>query len=123
MQALSMKAFWSNAAHTPPTDEKGEVTLEQAQAIWSDDLRGAGSFLGLIDSAGNIVQFHQDHPIPDGVDDASHLQLVSLDFPQPGRRGSYARTVSFDEVAGLLAAAFQFGADPTRFEGLEFVEW
>lgn len=101
-----------------------EVDLTEAERIWFDEIRGAqGNFLGLIDHRGNTIQFYFDAGIPDHVDDAGHLKIVYLDFPQAERKGSYARHVTIREVFDLIKQAFEVGADYRQFGSLTFEPW
>jgi hypothetical protein len=79
-----------------------------------------GNFLGLIDDSGNTIQFYFDEGIPDHVDDASHLRIVLIDFPQPANKGSYAAHMTIGE---LIKKAFEVGADYRKFGGLTFMAW
>jgi hypothetical protein len=119
-----MKAFWSDCGRGPGSDSAKEVDLTGAGLIWSDEVRGVqGNFLGLIDDQGRTIQFYFDEDIPDDVDDAGHLKIVLMDFPQPDRKGSYATHVTIAEVHGLIAKAFKVGADHRQFGSLTFVPW
>jgi hypothetical protein len=119
-----MKAFWNDCGRGPNSDAAKEVDLNEARLIWSDKVRGVqGNFLGLIDSQGNTIQFYFDVGIPDNVDDASHLRIVLMDFPQPARKGSCALHVTIMEVQELIEKAFQVGADYRQFGNLTFMPW
>src|SRR6516225_1295166 len=101
-----MKAFWNDCGRGPSPDFAKEVDLTEAGLIWSDEVRGVqGNFFGLIDDQGRTMQFYFDAGIPDNVDDAGHLRIVLMDFPQPGRTGSYASHVTIKEVHGLIERA------------------
>ncbi len=90
-----MKAFWNDCGREPRSDSAEEVNLSEARSIWTDEVHGVqGNFLGLIDDQGNTIQFYFDAGIPDDVDDAGHLRIVLMDFPQPDRKGSYAAHVT-----------------------------
>ena len=119
-----MKAYWSDRGRGLASKEAKEVNLAEAWLIWSDEVRGVkGNFFGLVDNDGRTIQFYFDDGIPDYVDDAGHLKIVFMDFPQPELKGSYARTVAIKEVDGLIEKAFEVGADYRKFENLEFVPW
>jgi hypothetical protein len=119
-----MRAFWNDCGRGPSSDSAKEVGLAEAGLIWSDEVRGVrGNFLGLIDDQGNTIQFYFDAGIPDDVDDASHLRIVLMDFPQPDQKGSYAAHVTIGEVHGLIERAFKVGADYRRFGNLTFMPW
>ncbi len=119
-----MRAYWNDGGAGPAADEAKEVDLHEAGRLWSDDVRGMeGNFLGLIDDRGRTVQFLFDAGIPDGIDDASHLRVVLMDFPLPERGGSYGRRVAIGEVHGLIEAAFRDGVDHRRFGELTFTPW
>ena len=77
-------------------------------------------FLGLVDEHDRVFQFSH---IPDEVDDPSDLAIVRLDFPVPGRQGSYGRTVTVGEVPGRIDRAFATGVDPGGFGRLDFESW
>jgi hypothetical protein len=119
-----MKAFWNDCGRGLEGNEPVEVDLHGARLIWSDEVRGVeGNFLGLVDDAGRTVQFYFETGIPDHVDDARHLRIVLIDFPQPERKGSYSALVRNGEVDGLIEKAFRVGADYRQFEGLTFTHW
>jgi hypothetical protein len=119
-----MKAFWNDCGRGPSSDSAKEVNVVEAGLIWSDEVRGVrGNFFGLIDEQGNTIQFYFDAGIPDHVDDASHLSIVLMDFPQWDRKGSYATHVAIGEVHGLIEKVFKVGADYRKFGNLEFTPW
>jgi hypothetical protein len=119
-----MKAFWNNCGHALHSDSAKEVTLTEAGLIWCDEVRGVqGNYFGLIDDQERMVQFYFDEDIPDGIDDAGHLKIVLMDFPQPHRKGSYATHVTIGEVHGLIKKVFTVGADYRRFRKLTFLPW
>ena len=119
-----MRVFWNDCGRGPESDSAKEVDIEEAGLIWSDEVRGVeGNFLGLIDDQGNTIQFYFDAGIPDHVDDASHLRIVLMDFPQPERNGSFARHVTIGEVHELIEKAFKVGADYTKFGDVSFMPW
>jgi hypothetical protein len=119
-----MRAFWNDSGRGPSSDSAKEVDLTEAGLIWSDQVRGVqGNFLGLIDDQGRTIQFYFDEGIPDDVDDASHLKIVLMDFPQPNQKGSYAAHVTIGAVHGLIEKAFEVGADYHRFGNLTFMPW
>lgn len=119
-----MKVFWNDFGEGLTSDQAREVDLHEANLIWSDKVRGGeGNFIGLIDEQDRTIQFYFESDIPDGVDDANHLQIVLMDFPQPERNGSYTRKVTISEVDGLMKTAFELGADYRRFGDLAFIEW
>ena len=118
-----MKGFWNNCGQGLSSDSAKQVDLTDAGLIWFDDVRGVqGNFLGLIDDQGRTIQFYFDAGIGD-VDDAGHLKIVLMDFPQPDRKGSYAVHVTVGEVEGLIEKAFKVGADYRRFGNLTFMPW
>ena len=119
-----MKAYWNDCGRGPDANSSVEVDLRQAGLIWSDEVRGVeGNFFGLVDDAGNTVQFYFESGIPDHADDAGHLRIVLMDFPQPERNGSYAARVTVGEVHGLMEKVFRVGADWRAFEGVRFTPW
>jgi hypothetical protein len=119
-----MKAYWDDSGRGPAPDDAKEVNLAEAGLIWTDEVRGVqGNFFGLIDDQDRTIQFYYEEGIPDGVDDASHLRIVRMDFPQPDQEGSYSVLVTIDEVLYYIERAFEMGADYRRFENLEFAPW
>jgi hypothetical protein len=119
-----MRVFWNDCGRGPDADSAEEVDIKEALRIWLDEVRGVkGNFFGLIDDQENTIQFYFDAGIPDHVDDAGHLRIVSMDFPQPEREGSFARHVTIGEVSGLIEKAFKVGADHRKFEDLSFTPW
>ncbi|MFD1304074.1 hypothetical protein [Methylobacterium marchantiae] len=92
--------------------------------LWSDEVRGVeGNFLGLIDGRDRTIQFLFEAGVPDDVDDAGHLRIVLMDFPQPELSGSYSRRVAIGEVHRLIEIAFRTGADHRQFGELIFTAW
>lgn len=120
---VTMKAFWNDGGQGPTSESPVDVSLQQAQLLWSDSRGVEGNFLGLIDELGNTVQFYFDAGIPDGVEDARHLRIVLLDFPVPEKQGSYSKLVTIGEVHELIAIAFSAGARHQSFDGLSFCAW
>jgi hypothetical protein len=119
-----MRAFWNDSGRGLSSNNAKEVDLTEAGLIWSDEVRGVqGNFLGLIDDQGRTIQFYFDEGIPDDVDDASHLKIVLMDFPQPDQKGSYAGHVTIGAVHGLIEKAFEVGADYHWFGNLTFMPW
>ncbi len=119
-----MKAYWNDCGDGPTSEAAREVGPGEAGSIWSDTVRGVeGNFLGLIDDGGRTVQFLYAADIPDGVDDASRLRIVLMDFPQPEQRSSYQRYVAIGEVRRLIAMVFETGADHRRFGALTVTPW
>jgi hypothetical protein len=115
--------FYNDAGRGPTAEEAREVDVQAARDAWAD-LRGKrGNFFGLIDGLDRTFQLYFDESIPNGVDDASHLEIVSVDFPVAAKRGSFQRKVSIGEASELIAKAFEVGADPDQFAPLEFVSW
>ena len=119
-----MRAFWNDCGIEVTSDQAREVDVGEAGLIWSDEVRGVeGNFLGLIDDQDRTIQFYFETGIPDGVDDASHLLIVLMDFPQLERSGSYGKRVTIGEVHGLIETAFRIGADHRHFGKLTFTAW
>lgn len=101
-----MKVFWNDCGRGLSSDSPEDVDLEEAGLIWSDEVRGVeGNFFGLIDDRENAIQFYFESGIPNHVEDASHLRIVLMDFPQPEMRGSYRAHVTNGEVHGLIEKA------------------
>ncbi|GJD95468.1 hypothetical protein OCOJLMKI_2680 [Methylobacterium iners] len=121
---MGMRAFWNDGGIGPISEQAEAVDLRKAGLIWSDTVRSVqGNFLGLIDDRDRTVQFYLQSGIPDDVDDASHLRIVLMDFPQPERKGSYGRLVAIGEVHRLIETAFRAGADPRHFGEMTFSPW
>ncbi|MCC0806037.1 hypothetical protein FPV16_07340 [Methylobacterium sp. W2] len=119
-----MRAFWKGCGIEVTSDQAREVDLGEAGLIWSDEVRGVeGNFFGLIDARNRAVQFYFEASIPNDVEDASHLRIILMDFPQPERNGSYGKLVTVGEVYGLIAMAFRIGADHRAFGELTFTAW
>lgn len=119
-----MKVFWNDQGRGPDPGSAQQVDLPQARLIWTDEVRGCqGNFYGLIDAEDRTIQFYYDESIPDHVDDATHLRIVTLDFPVPEQEGSYSTQVTIGEVDALIVKAFEVGADHQRFANLTFTAW
>lgn len=118
-----MKAFWNDCGQGPTSESPVDVSLEQAQLLWSDSRGVEGSFLGLVDDLGNTIQFYFNAGIPDDVEDARHLRIVLVDFPVSEKQGSYSKLVTIGEVHELIATAFSVGARHQSFSGLRFDAW
>lgn len=120
---VTMKAFWNDCGQGPTSESPVDVSLEQAQQLWSDSRGVEGNFLGLVDELGNTIQFYFNAGIPDDIEDARHLRIVLLDFPVLEKRGSYSKLVTIGEVNELIAIAFRVGARYQSFSGLSFAAW
>lgn len=119
-----MRAYWNDCGDGPTSEAARDVDLREASLIWSDQVRGVeGNFLGLIDDEGRTVQFFFVADIPDGIDDASHLRIVLMDFPLLEQQSSYERYVAVGEVRHLIETAFREGADHRRFGALTVKPW
>lgn len=119
-----VKAYWNDCNMGLASYDARDVDLREAGLIWTHQVRGvAGNFLGLVDDAGRTVQFFFEQCIPNRIDDAGHLQIVLLDFPQPELNGSCARRVAIGGILGLIETAFREGADHRRFEPPGFAPW
>lgn len=119
-----MKVFWNDDGRGIVADKAVSATLDEVSLIWSDEVRGMeGNFLGLVDGAGRTIQFYVAEDIPDGVDDAGHLEIVDVDFPDPNAKGSYMARIPIRDVHSWIRKAFSEGADPGEYDGLKFVAW
>jgi hypothetical protein len=118
-----MKVFWNDCGRGPGSDAAEELTLEQADLIWSDGRGVEGNFFGLIDDEGRTIQFYFTAGIPDDVEDATHLEIVLMDFPVLEMRGSYTAQVTIGKVHGLIEKVFNVGADHRKFDGVAFAPW
>ena len=118
-----MKVFWYDCGDQVDPGMAMEMTLDQADLRWSDGSGAQGNFFGLIDDQDRTIQFYFDESVPDDVEDASHLRIVLMDFPDEARGGSLGRHVSIGEVRGLIETAFKMGADPAHFGELTFTQW
>jgi len=119
-----MKVFWNDDGRGPALDSPVDADLEQVQRISSDEIRGMeGNFLGLVDDARRTVQFYFVASIPNDIEDARHLDIVLLDFPQPERKGSYSARVTIGEMDDLIVRVFRDGADYRKFEQVQFTPW
>ena len=119
-----MKVYWNDGGRGPDAKNAQEVSLNEAWLVWSDEVRGVrGNFLGLIDEQDRTIQFYFDEGIPNHVEDASHLRIVLMDFPQPAQNGSYIMRVTIGEVLGLIEKAFNVGANYREFGNVYFEAW
>jgi hypothetical protein len=120
-----LKAFWNDCGRGRDAEAARAVDLAEAGRIWSGKVRGVeGNFFGLVDEAGNTIQFRFEADIPDDVGDAGHLRIVRMDFPKPDRNGSYAAVVAVGQVHGLIEKAFRDGVDYRKFgRRLRFEPW
>ena len=118
-----MKAFWNDCGQGPTSGSPVDVSLEQAQLLWSDSGGVEGNFLGLVDDLGNTIQCYFNAGIPDDVEDARHHRIILLDFPVSEKHGSYSKLVTIGEVHELIAMAFKVGARHQSFSGLSFTAW
>lgn len=119
-----MRAFWNNCGVGVAPSEAREVDLRPAGLIWSDEVGGMeGNFFGLIDGQDRTIQFYIEADIPDDIEDARHLRIVRMDFPQPEQSGSFGRQVAMGEVYGLIETAFRVGLDHRHFGELTFSPW
>jgi hypothetical protein len=119
-----MRIFWNDFDRGIDAKDAEEVDLSAAQLIWSEEVRGAeGNFLGLIDDQNRTIQFIFAGDIPDHIEDARHLEIVDIDFPDPDKNGSYSVRISNGDVEACIAKAFKVGADYRHFGQLEFKKW
>jgi hypothetical protein len=118
-----MKAFWNDCGSGVTSAVGKDVNLPEARQLWADLSGVEGNFFGLIDEQDRTIQFYLDDGIPDEVEDARHLRIVQMDFADVDNDGSYVRRVAIGEVQGLIETAFQVGADPRQFSGLQFESW
>ena len=119
-----MKIFWNDCGREVPSDTPVPVDVREATRIWSDEIRGVqGNYLGLVDDGDRTIQFYYDADIQDDVEDARHLQIVLLDFPQIEQKGSYNRHVTVGEVHSLIEKVFEVGIDHRQFGALTFEPW
>ena len=116
-------AYWQDLEDIVESANPRELTLEQALNRWADGNGCEGNFFGLIDDQDNTIQFCFVDSIPDHVDDASHLEIVLVDFPVPSLSGSYQRIVSIGESPRFIERAFELGASHENFDELEFNKW
>jgi len=123
MPETTMKAYWQDCEYVVESSHPHTLTLNEALDRWADGSGAEGNFFGLIDSADNTMQFYFEDSIPDGVDDASHLEIVLVDFPQPELGGSYQKLISIDESSKWIQLGFEVGLDYNQHNGLEFVKW
>jgi hypothetical protein len=121
-----MRVFWSDTVSGRFVNSTSAIAadLSEATRIWFEEVRGAeGSFLGLIDGAGRVVQFRFEHGVPDDEDDAHFLKIILVDFPCPSRQGSYAAIITCGEVIEWMQRAFEIGNDPASYQDLVFEQW
>jgi len=119
----TMKAYWQDCEYVVESSHPQQMTLVEALDRWADGSGAEGNFFGLIDADDNSMQFYFEDSIPDGVDDASHLEIVLVDFPQPALGGSYQKTISIGESSNWIKRGFELGLDFQKHGGLEFVKW
>ena len=119
-----MRIYWDDCGSGLASEQARDIDLRAACLIWPDQVRGAeGNFLGLIDDRDRTVQFYFQSGIPDEIEDARHLPIVMIDFPQPERSGSYGKLVTIGEVHSLIERVFSVGADPLHFGEMTFSSW
>lgn len=119
-----MKLFWFSSGQGVPSDQAKEADLDEVREMLSEQMNGEeGNFFGLVDDAGRTIQFAFEEGIPDHVEDASHLEIVTVDFPVPEKSGSYQQRITIGEIQAWVEKAFRVGADPEQFGDLPFVLW
>jgi hypothetical protein len=123
MPETTMKAYWQDCEYVVESSHPQYLTLNESLDRWADGSGAEGNFFGLIDAANNTMQFYFEDSIPDEVDDASHLEIVLVDFPQPTHGGSYQKLISIGESPEWIRRGFDLGLDYKKYEGLEFVKW
>ena len=119
----TLKAYWQDLEDVVESNDPKELTLEQALNRWADGNGSEGNFFGLIDEEDRTIQFCFVDSIPDHVGDASHLEIVLVDFPVPSLAGSYQKIVSIGESPRFIERAFELGASHENFDDLEFNKW
>ncbi len=119
-----MRAFWNDCGVGVVPEQAREVDLREAGSIWSDKIRAVeGNFFGLIDEEDRTIQFYIEANIQDDIEDARHLRIVLMDFPQLEQGGSFKRQVAMGEVLGLIEMVFMVGLDHRHFGELTFSPW
>jgi hypothetical protein len=94
-----------------PADGARTATVDEIAEIMSEVLREPGNYLGVFDSAGELLQFLV------GDDGA-----IGVEFPDVERRGHYGRRASLAECLQILrnaGEAFHCG----DVSGLAFEKW
>ena len=119
----TLRAYWQDLEDIVESANPRELTLEQALNRWADGNGCEGNCFGLIDDQDNTIQFCFVDSIPDHVDDASHLEIVLVDFPVPSLAGSYQKIVSIGESPRFIERAFELGASHENFDELECNKW
>jgi hypothetical protein len=122
---VKVKVFWFDSLRQVGIDAVAAVpmTREQAYLDWFDKVPGVpGSFLGLVDSNDQTLQFYVAGGIPDDVDDAGPLACIDLDIPVPGLSGSYSARIRFMDVEGIIARVYERGVDPEDYN-VTFSKW
>jgi len=123
MPETSMDAYWQDCEDVVESSHPHALTLNEALNRWADISGAEGNFFGLIDVANNTMQFYFEDSIPDEVEDASHLEIVLVDFPQPSLGGSYQKLTSVGESTNWIKRGFELGLDYKKHEGLKFAKW
>ena len=119
----TMNAYWQDLEGVVHSTHPRTLTLTEALNQWADGRGAEGNFFGLIDSEDNTIQFYFEDSIPDDVDDAGHLRIVTVDFPKPALRGSFQKLVTIYESSELIKRAYEHGAQHENFENLSFCKW
>ena len=119
----TMQAYWQDGHDIVEVTHPKTSTLLETVDRWADGSGAEGNFFGLIDANDNTMQFYFEDSIPDDVDDASHLEIVQVDFPLPALRGSYQKTLSIGATPNWIKRGFEVGLNHEKYEGLEFAKW
>ena len=118
-----MQAYWQDSHNIVESTHPKNLTLIEALDRWADISGAAGNFFGLIDADENTMQFYFEDSIPDDVDDASHLEIVLVDFPLPSLGGSYQKMLTFGATPDWIKRGFEVGLNHEQYEDLLFAKW
>ena len=94
-----------------PAEEPITRTLEETLDEFDRLSDTEGNFLGICLPGGGVVQFIYDDE-----------EGLTIDVPQPERRGSLTRSASFDECRRIIEGLGR-DSSPTAIPGLFFTPW
>ncbi len=90
-----------------PVDGSLDVIVEEFHTVSQED----GSFFGVIDATGKVLQFYWDD---EGI--------VHIDIPLPQKHGSMTKPTIAEDCLRMLELAYT-GGDPSTWDDLKFIPW
>jgi hypothetical protein len=110
---LVMKCFLFDAAlgRNISSTEPIEMNCDQVLSEWDGLSRASGTFLGIVNLPGQVLQFMWEES-----------EMVLIDVPLLEKGGSLTKESSFEECRELITRIYK-GENPLSLSDLRFVSW